>query len=590
MCGVFGFTGAEHEVEATVGSALRALEYRGYDSWGVSWMTGDRLTTRKRTGRLTPEGLPSERTSAAIGHTRWATHGGVTDANAHPHADCSRRFSVVHNGIIENADDLRRTLASRHKLRSTTDSEVVPHLLEDALGTGGDLAQAVTTVFAQLKGNNAIVVLDGESGEIHAICNGSPLLVAEGDLDSYIASDVIAFNRLATQMCPIPDRTLTRLTTHGIGMQRASDGEWTRPTMIPVVHRENDALGSFSHFTEKEIAEQPAVIDGLCRDQDETATLASELRSAKIVILTGCGSAYFAARMGASWISRTGETPALAVPASEFPEMAPFLDDQSLVIALSQSGETADVIDAIGLARHHGARVQAIVNVPYSTVARMTDHAYPLHAGIEQSVLATKSLMAMAARLYLAAKALAGDADRAEATAHTVAAMLAHLPEDRSLDAQITSVAERLASCEHVFMIGNGIGSVVAQEASLKLKEASYVHAEAFAAGELKHGSIALIEDGTPCLIFAGDSAMENAPSSRLATTSHELRSRGAYTIGVGIPASTEFSEVIVLPDGEDCAPMVQLYVAQMLAYRTAVIRGLNPDRPRNLAKSVTVR
>ncbi|HWV35979.1 MAG TPA: SIS domain-containing protein, partial [Thermomicrobiales bacterium] len=406
MCGVFGFTGAEHDVEATVGSALRALEYRGYDSWGVSWTTGDRLSTRKKTGRLTTGGLPSERTSAAIGHTRWATHGGVTDANAHPHADCSRRFSVVHNGIIENAEDLRRGLERRHELRSTTDSEVVPHLLEDALGTGSDLAQAVSSVFAQLKGNNAIVVLDGESGEIHAICDGSPLLVAEGDLGSYIASDVIAFNRLATQMSPIPDRTLTRLTSHGIGMQRASAGTWNRPTMIPVVHRENDALGSFSHFTEKEIAEQPAVIDGLCRDQAETATLAGELRAAKIVILTGCGSAYFAARMGASWISRAGGTPALAVPASEFAEMAPFLDDQSLVIALSQSGETADVIDAIGIARQHGARVHAIVNVPYSTVARLTDRAYPLHAGIEQSVLATKSLMAMATRLYLAAAAL----------------------------------------------------------------------------------------------------------------------------------------------------------------------------------------
>lgn len=590
MCGVFGFTGADHDVSATVGGALRALEYRGYDSWGVSWMTGDRLSTRKRTGRLTVEGLPSERTSAAIGHTRWATHGGVTDANAHPHADCSGRFSVVHNGIIENADDLRRGLERRHELRSTTDSEVVPHLLEDALGTGGDLAQAVRRVFAQLEGNNAIVVLDGESGQIYAICKGSPLLVAEGDLGSYIASDVIAFNRLATRMSPIPDQTLTRLATHGVGIQQASTGAWTRPMMIPVAHRENDALGSFSHFTEKEIVEQPAVIERLCRDQDDTATLAGEIRSAKIVILTGCGSAYFAARMGAAWISRTGGTPALAVPASEFSEMAPFLDETSLVIALSQSGETADVIDAIGLARHHGSRVQAIVNVPYSAVARMTDHIYPLHAGIEQSVLATKSLIAMATRLYLAAGALAGDAEPAAETAHTVAAMLARLSEHQSLGAQITSIAELLAEHEHVFMIGNGIGSVVAQEAALKLKEASYVHAEAFAAGELKHGSIALIEDGTPCLIFAGDTGTMGTSGSRLATTSHELRSRGAYTIGVGMPASAEFNEVIVLPDGKECAPMVQLYVAQMLAYRTAVIRGLNPDRPRNLAKSVTVR
>jgi len=586
MCGVFGFTGAEHDVELTVGNALRSLEYRGYDSWGASWTTRGTIATRKRTGRLATGMLPHERASAAIGHTRWATHGSVSDANAHPHSGCTRRLSVVHNGIIENALALRAELSDRHTLRSTTDSEVVPHMLEDELDNGADMADAIRTVFMKLAGHNAIVVLDSTTSEIFAISSGSPLLVAEGDLGSYIGSDIIAFSHLATQMTPISDHTLTRLGARGVEMQSHLTTTWERPHMIPVIHRENEALGSFDHFTQKEIAEQPAVIERVLSAQDVIHELATELAKVHLVVLTGCGSSYFAGRLGALWISTIGGMPALAIPSSEFAEVTPFLDENVLVLALSQSGETADVIDALDLASSHYARTQAIVNVPYSTIARKVARAYPLHAGIEQSVLATKSFMAQLTMLLLVAGKLG---DRSTETVSLVRRALASIHfqnNDQNLASQIRGIAGRLASTNHAFMIGRGTGFASAQEGALKIKESSYIHAEALAAGELKHGTIALIEDGTPCLIFRDDSG----GMATLASTSQELRSRGAYTIGIGMHPSDEFSEVIELPDLAPALPLVQIYLVQQIAYQAALARGVNPDRPRNLAKSVTVR
>jgi len=586
MCGVFGFSGAQHDIEVTVGNALRALEYRGYDSWGVSWTADGELTTAKKIGRLAAGTLPHVRSSAAIGHTRWATHGGVTDANAHPHCGCSGRIAVVHNGIIENAGALKATLSPAHALSSTTDSEVVPHLLEDELANESDMATAIATVFAKLEGHNAIVVLDSRSDEIYAISLASPLLVAEGELGSYIGSDIIAFNTLATRMTPLSDQTLTRIGARGVEIKASLESTWERPSMVPVIHRQTEALGSFDHFTLKEISEQADVMRRLLEDRESTSILARELAAALLVILTGCGSAYFAARFGASWISNIGGTPALAIPASEMGELIPFLDERTLVVALSQSGETADVIDALDLAREHHAHVRAIVNVPYSTIARRVERAHPLHAGIEQSVLATKSFMAMLTRLFLAAGEMADQPSNSEQTILSAISFMDAVQNEDVLSLRIASIAARLAAGNHAFMIGRGIGFATAQEGALKLKEASYIHAEALAAGELKHGSIALIEDGTPCLIFNDGSGC----GAQLASTSQELVSRGAHTIGIGMLPGAGYSEVIELPSRVATSPLVHVYVAQRIAYQAALLRGVNPDRPRNLAKSVTVR
>jgi glucosamine--fructose-6-phosphate aminotransferase (isomerizing) len=582
MCGVFGFAGTEHDVAATVGPALQVLEYRGYDSWGVSWLVDHEIETRKQTGRLALGDLPPTRTSAAIGHTRWATHGGVTDANAHPHLSEDGRFSVVHNGIIENASQLKSVHLRGCSFRSETDSEVVPHLIEREVSQGVPVADAIASVFSLLDGQNAIVVMDAESGIVHAIGSGSPLLVAEGDVGAYIASDIIAFQDLASTMMPLPDRRLVRLSAGGVEMHDPNANAWRHPEMAPIVHRPTTKLGAFDHFTQQEVSEQPDVIERVLHDRTSTAQLAAAIASCTMVILTGSGSAYFAARFGAAWITELAGKRALAVPASEFHELTAFVEPGTLVLAVTQSGETADVIDALLDARRAGARIEAIVNVPYSTVARMVDQVYPLHAGFEQSVLATKSLTAKLARLYLAAAA----GDESEATICSTIDVLRKMETDVDLAVRIVHVASRVATSEHVFTIGRGAGLTSAQEAALKIKEGSYVHAEAIAAGELKHGTIALIEPGTPCLIFSGSSG-DNA---QLANTSQELLSRGAYTIGVGMTATDAFNDVIAFPHGPFVGGILHVYVAQRIAYHTAVLRGLNPDRPRNLAKSVTVR
>ncbi|HEU0164898.1 MAG TPA: SIS domain-containing protein, partial [Thermomicrobiales bacterium] len=364
MCGVFGFAGTEHEVAATVGPALQSLEYRGYDSWGVSWLVEREMETRKHTGRLVLDELPAIRASAAVGHTRWATHGGVTDANAHPHLSQSGRFSVVHNGIIENAQQLKNLLLAGCRFQSATDSEVVPHLIEREVSHGTPVREAVELVFSLLEGHNAIVVMDAESGVIHAISSGSPLLVAEGDVGAYVASDVIAFQDLATTMMPLPDLRLVRLSVDGVELLDAGTHTWRHPRMTPIVRRPTDKLGSFDHFTQKEIAEQPDVIERVLHDNASTERLAAAIADSATVILTGSGSAYFAARFGAAWITRHAGKPALAIPASEFGELSPFTTTDALVLALTQSGETADVIDAVQDGLRSGARVQAVVNVP----------------------------------------------------------------------------------------------------------------------------------------------------------------------------------------------------------------------------------
>ncbi|MGC4107004.1 MAG: glutamine--fructose-6-phosphate transaminase (isomerizing) [Thermomicrobiales bacterium] len=590
MCGVFGFTGVERDIETTVGVALRALEYRGYDSWGVSWVEDGQLTTRKRTGRLAEGVLPAAMAGAAIGHTRWATHGGVTDENAHPHCASSGRFSVVHNGIIENADALRRELSGTHRFLSETDSEVVPFLLDDAVRADVPVEDAIVRTFVRLDGHNAIVVLDTDTNQIYAMSSGSPLLVAESDLGAFIASDAIAFHCQATAMTPLPERTLARLAPEGVTLRADDTVDWVRPAMIPVVHRELEGLGGFAHHTLREIAQQPGVISRLLDDREETVALAAALRDARQVVFTGCGSAFFAARFGVSWLSTLAGKAAFAIPASEFAECTPMLGPETLVMALTQSGETADVIDAIAMAKASGARVHAIVNVPYSTVARMVERTYLLHAGVEQSVLATKSFMAKLARLLLAGGELSGDGARVEADVRRAVTVTTHMLEDRETQARIEDLAGRLAEHDHVFLIGRGIGYAVAQEAALKLKEGSYIHAEALAAGELKHGSIALIEDGTPCIIFGSGTGS----AAQLANTARELRARGGYPIGIGCvqddSASSSYRETLELPDCGDASPLAQIALAQVIAYRAALARGVNPDRPRNLAKSVTVR
>ena len=588
MCGVFGYIGAESDVGKTVLDALKTLEYRGYDSWGVAVAAPDGMIVDKEPGRINGTHRAFPRSRSGIGHTRWATHGGVTAANAHPHVDESRRIAVVHNGIIENYSALKAGLQERgHTFASETDSEVVVHLVEEALARGESLPNAVAGVFDMLEGYNAVVVLDQSSEQFAAAKRVSPLVIGRGAHASTIASDAVAMHGHADELIYLEDNQLAVLTATGIEVLDRASLEPSEPFVVPIQAAGNDIeLGPHAHFMAKEMSEQPRTLRRLVREAHaEITALADAVRAADRVLLVGCGTAANAALAGSYIFSELCGREVNLVPASEFRYRSAFLDERTLVIAISQSGETIDVLEAVHDALRKGARVAAIVNTPNSSLDRLVDISVHLRAGVEQCVLATKSYTAMLATLILTASEMTGEWD---AGAHAVAQAADSI--EAMLGGEMPDLLRTLggyvASREHMFPIGRGVHYASALEAALKIKEVSYVHAEGFAAGELKHGVIALIEPGTPCLVFAASDLTRTDVLSGAA----ELRSRGGYMIGVGSETDSSFDLFVAVPESGPANVIVEALPGQLLGYYAALARGNDPDRPRNLAKSVTVK
>ena len=586
MCGIFGYVGEPRDVAETVGAALRSLEYRGYDSWGMVWQGDAGLRSDKDVGRVPVSFDFSDRSGIAVGHTRWATHGGVTTANAHPHLDCHGRIAVVHNGIVENAASLKGALRRSHRFASETDSEVIVHLLEEQMDAGETLLTALRRVFPLLEGQNAVIAIDQRTNEIVGVMNVSPLVIGTGPDGSFIASDPYVLSGKASRMAVIPNHAFVRLLDDSIELVDEFGAPVAAPEFEAVPTQAEETLGVHRHYMAKEMAEQPDILQTHLMHESVGTRLAASMAAADTVILTGCGSAYFAARIGSSWLTGLAGKRALAIPASEFLDVRPFVGATSQVLGISQSGETADLLHALQTARDLGSPTMALVNVMHSSAVRLADEAVPLDAGRERSVLATKSMVAMLARLLVATGTVAGRRQEAEEAVRVAAATIQELLGSGSFDDDIERIASMLAHQRSVLVIGNGVGVGVAQETALKLKEASYIHAEAFAAGELKHGAIALVESGTPCLVFASDPGL----AAEMQSPAQELRSRGGHTIGIGMESGGGLCDSIRVPTIGLGAPLVHVFVAQRLAYRLAVLRGLDPDFPRNLAKSVTVR
>ncbi len=588
MCGVFGYVGIEGDVGASILTALKTLEYRGYDSWGLAVATLDGLVVDKEVGRITADRKQYPPGRSGIGHTRWATHGGVTAANAHPHVDEARRIAVVHNGIIENYGVLKSALVSSgHTFASETDSEVVVHLVEDELATGADLPAAVASVFDRLEGYNAIVVLDRNDHRFVAAKRVSPLVVGRGPAGSMIASDAIAMHGHADELIYLEDGQLAVLTANCLEILDRQSMLPVTPLVVPLLEAEDDiAMGEHAHFMAKEMSEQPMTLRRLIQEaRPEIERLAEAARGSNRIVFVGCGTAANAALAGTYLFSQICGRDATMIPASEFRYRTGFLDRDTLVVAISQSGETIDVLEAMTEARQRGAQLAAIVNTANSSLDRMVKTSVHLRSGVEQCVLATKSYTAMLATLLLTASALGGDWDSGvnavARAADTIEAMLINGTMEHVRD-----IAHRVAQADHLFAIGRGVHYASALEAALKIKEVSYVHAEGFAAGELKHGVIALIESGTPCLAFAAN----DETRTDLLSGASELRSRGGHIIGVGSTNDTVFDEFISLHDIGLGNVLAEALPGQLLGYFAALARGNDPDRPRNLAKSVTVK
>jgi glucosamine--fructose-6-phosphate aminotransferase (isomerizing) len=591
MCGIFGYVGQETDTGSMVLRALKRLEYRGYDSWGVAVGVNGHLAIEKHVGKIGDAELDLPDSAIGFGHTRWATHGGVTEANAHPLRDDAGRLAVIHNGIIENFRTLKEGLVERGTtFRSETDTEVVVHLVAERLGTGATpeaVRQAVADVFLDLRGLNAVIVMDRGTGTLTAVKRISPLVLGRGAAGVFVASDVLAFAGHATDICYLDDLQVAQLSADGVTLTDARTGATLTPLWQPLPLQHGAAeLGNYPHFLMKEIDEQPRVIEMIARDQaDGVQELARRIRESYGTFLVGCGTASYAALTGSYLFSRIARRHVNFVVGSEFKYQEHFLTDRSLVVALSQSGETVDVIEPVLAAKERGASIAALVNVKGSTLDRIADFSLHLDAGPEQCVLSTKAYSAKVALLLLTAHVLNGSEhvgrDLLWRAVDGIQASLTPTYIDR-----VREVAARITCRTDMFVIGRGLSYPTALEAALKIKEVSYIHAEGFAGGELKHGVIALVEHDTPCIVY---SPLDETRADIL-SGAMELKARGGLIIGISPEYDAVFDLYLPIADVGDAAPLVMAPPAQLLGYQLALLRGLDPDKPRNLAKSVTVK
>jgi glucosamine--fructose-6-phosphate aminotransferase (isomerizing) len=597
MCGIFGYVGGARvedgsEAAGTVLRGLKKLEYRGYDSWGIAVVHGRGIALEKRVGKIGEGTTRLPASAAGLGHTRWATHGGVTEPNAHPHLDCSGRLALIHNGMVSNYRELRDTLArGGHRIASETDTEVIVHLIEDRLvvtpAGPEQLVTAVMDAFRQLQGLNAIAVLDASTGQIAAAKNGSPLVLGWGDTSHLLASDMSALLEHTRRVTFVEDGQAALIAPDTIRLFDVGTGGELRPAVTEVEWEvAATELGEYPDFMTKEIHEQPAVLRRISADWEAPVErLAGMLREARDVFVVGCGTASHAALAAQYLLARIASRRLTFATGSEFSYLVDFVTEGSLVLAFSQSGETIDVIDSVRAARGRGARVAALVNVEGSALWRLADYALGLGAGPERCVLSTKSFTAKVAIMLMTAYALGGRLATGAALVRQTADEIERLLRDdrRNL---IRRIAEQIYQAEHMFVIGRGPSYPLALEAALKIKEVSYVHAEGFAGGELKHGVIALIEPGTPCLVLAPrDDTYADIVSGAM-----QLRARGAMIVGVSPEPDEAFDAHIPVADLGPAAALVQAVPAQLLGYSLALLRGHDPDKPRNLAKSVTVK
>jgi glutamine---fructose-6-phosphate transaminase (isomerizing) len=603
VCGIVAYIGSRDSVPILL-EGLARLEYRGYDSAGVAVLgRGGDLRVRKAKGRVgeLAQDVPVRfKGSPGIGHTRWATHGVPSDANAHPHT-CGP-IAIVHNGIIENANELRGKLASAGaKFVSETDSELFAHLI--AAGPADDLEEAVRAALKQVVGTYGLAVLDGRSPDRIVVArNGSPVLLGIGDKEMFAASDVAAIVRYTRQVVHLDDGEIATVMADGF---RTSTLDALRTTKLPAVIDADaasyDADGHV-HFMHKEIHEQPQVIERVLRGRlDErfaTAHLGGlnmdprEARAIRRVKILGCGSAYYSGLLGAQLIEELARVPADAEPASEFRYRSPVIEDGTLYIAVSQSGETYDTLAAVQEVRRKGGRVIGVVNTVGSTIARECDGGMYLHAGPEVSVTSTKTFTATATVFALLALHLARIRDLSPADGQRISAGLRRLPgqvaEILSREEEIAALAKDLAKYPGMFFIGRVRGWSVAREGAQKLKEVSYLHAEAYPASELKHGPLALVGPELPTVaIVPGDELLEK----NLGTLG-EIRARQGRVVVVGhaAPVGGLADDLVEVPKNEpELDPILLSVPLQLLAYHAAVALGNDVDKPRNLAKSVTV-
>jgi glucosamine--fructose-6-phosphate aminotransferase (isomerizing) len=613
MCGIVGYVGARAAAPVIV-DGLARLEYRGYDSAGIAVDNQGTLDIRRSVGKLS--GLTAVLATApvqgtmGIGHTRWATHGDVTEQNAHPHRDASGRVVVIQNGIVENYLELKNDLiAEGHTFVSQTDTEVIAHLLGVHFATTGNLAEALRRTAAMLKGGNAIVALSVDApGTLVAtrIGHAGGVVIGIGEGEMFVASDVPAIVDHTRNVCFLEDHDIAELTATSLVIRRPDDSVVDRPITRLAWDPVSIERGPYKHFMLKEIHEQPRVLTDVLRGRidleagtvrlDDVLLDDAGLRGISSIVMTACGTAWHAALVGKFMIEQIARVPVQVDYASEFRYREPVLDAKMLLVAVSQSGETADTLAAMELARSAGVRTLAIVNAVGSQATRVaTAGSLMLHAGPEIGVASTKAFTAMLVGQYLLALRIA----QARGVL-TPATMRPHLRALIALSSQVGDVlndgtdyaalAESLQHTSSALFLGRQLSYPIALEGALKLKEISYIHAEGYPAGEMKHGPIALIDDRLPVICIAP----QDASYDKMLSNVSQVKARGGRVIAITSVGDAHLAEqaeaVITVPASNPWLTTVLTSIPlQLLAYATAVRRGADVDQPRNLAKSVTV-
>ena len=618
MCGIVGYVG-DRPAWPIVVEGLRRLEYRGYDSAGVAVLGPESgLQLRKTVGRvlglLHDADCPAPNGSAGLGHTRWATHGRPSEANAHPHTDCTGQIAVAHNGIVENHAELRADLRSKgHSFKSETDTEVISHLIEDAMSNGLGLPAAMLQMSSHVQGPQAIVAVhDGDDDSLCALKlgNAGGVVVAHHDGQGIVSSDLPALLPIVGRRGHLPvgfleDGEVAVVTRQGIAFLDRTGRHVEKPMLNVDLDDVLVERGGYRHFMLKEIMEQPQAVTAALRDRvdfgrglvtlpDLTLT-DRELAGVNRVVLIGCGTSLNAAHVGRHLVERLAGIPAEAESASEFRYREPFLDPSTLVVAIGQSGETADTVAAMETVRQSGAQLVTICNAPNSQAARLADHALLMGCGVEIGVASTKTFLSSLTLLNLLAMRL-GTARRhlGSAASRKLVEGLARLPGNVAQLLESADAVEPLARSyygrNNFLYLGRGINAPVATEGALKLKEISYIHAEAYAAGEMKHGPIALIDHAMPTLAIAPQDGLYD----KMANNIQEVKARDGDVLAVLTQGDDRLTDLVdhsvFIPEtAPNLTPLLATVPLQLFAYHIAVRRGCDVDQPRNLAKSVTV-
>src|SRR5215472_8012115 len=607
MCGIVGYVGPKQAAPLLL-EGLKRLEYRGYDSAGIATLGNGHFQIQRSAGKLSRLIAKLETAPVAgrvgVGHTRWATHGRPTEDNAHPHVDCGGKIVVVHNGIFENFAERKAALAARgHRFASETDTEVFAHEVEEAFQ--GDLFEAVQAATRALTGAYAVVVSSSaEPGVIVAARSGPPIVLGLGSGENYVASDPVALIPWTRDVVFLEDGDVARVDALGVRIAGA-DGRPRERTPLRILW---DAVaaekGGYRHFMLKEIHEQPTAIAETLGGKVSLSTgelyldspLLTKERVAKFdrVLLLACGTSWHAGQVGKFLIEGMARIPVEVDYGSEFRYRRPVVDARTLTIGISQSGETADTVAALSEARRAGSPIAAIVNAPGSQIARMVESVFPTHAGPEIGVASTKAFTTQLAVLYLVAAQLRAARGLAPVLSAEERHALAQLPRAvggaLAIEPELEELARKYQHARDFLYLGRGLHYPVALEGALKLKEISYIHAEGYPAGEMKHGPIALIDENMPVVVLAPNDAWREKTLSNL----REVKSRDGIAIVVGTRPDAEVAaiadHVILVPETiPELQPIISVVPLQLFAYHVAVRRGCDVDQPRNLAKSVTV-